>query len=335
MQANDELESRIVDQLEINNEIQEYDFGKIITPNKNNFYIDIIPPPKQDYDLKNEKLLGAIIENSTISRSGMKGLSKAKIVYETFAEGGITRFLAIFDSRTDNIEIGPIRSVRDYFLDWAEEYNLPLIHCGGSDTAIERLKKTSRVKNIDEFNEYNKENYFIRNKNIARPHNLFSNTEHFFNINNENINSKSIFFSANSIELENKNTGLKIDFLSAPYNVEYKYDKDKKTYLRFNGGLKHIDTANNQQISVDNIILQKVNYEVIDDKLRLKIYTKTEGDCVFITHGTHEECKWKYENNETSFNLLNDEKIKFNYGNLWIEVIGVNSSYKIIDDIKN
>jgi hypothetical protein len=76
--------------------------------------------------------LGVMIENHEESRP-QSGLSKADIVYEIVAEGGITRFLSIFYCQDAGI-IGPIRSARTYFIDFISEYgNFPLYaHVGGA-----------------------------------------------------------------------------------------------------------------------------------------------------------------------------------------------------------
>ncbi len=77
----------------------------------------------------------AMIENHADSRPP-SGLSKADVVYEAVAEGGITRFLTVFycDTSAEDVRIGPVRSVRVYFIDWAQEYGIPLfVHSGGAN----------------------------------------------------------------------------------------------------------------------------------------------------------------------------------------------------------
>ncbi len=78
----------------------------------------------------------AMIENHVDSRPP-SGLSKADVVYEAVAEGGITRFLGIFycGAAAQNVRIGPIRSVRVYFVNWASEYakNPLFVHSGGAN----------------------------------------------------------------------------------------------------------------------------------------------------------------------------------------------------------
>ena len=61
-------------------------------------------------DIATRKPIAVVIENHPDARP-QSGLNKADLVYETFAEGGITRFLAIFQTQ-EHKEIGPVRSAR-------------------------------------------------------------------------------------------------------------------------------------------------------------------------------------------------------------------------------
>lgn len=80
-----------------------------------------------------------MIENHADSRP-QSGLQNADIVYELVAEGGITRFMAIYycgvlQGSPNKYDIGPVRSARSYFLDLASEYaDYPLYaHVGGAN----------------------------------------------------------------------------------------------------------------------------------------------------------------------------------------------------------
>lgn len=80
--------------------------------------------------------MGVMIENHLDSRP-QSGLSRADVIYEAVAEGGITRFLALFycGAAAEDVTIGPIRSARVYFIDWISEYGEdPLyVHFGGAN----------------------------------------------------------------------------------------------------------------------------------------------------------------------------------------------------------
>lgn len=93
----------------------------------------------------------AVIENHLDSRP-QSGLSNADIVYEAVAEGGITRFLAVFycaalRGASRKYDIGPVRSARTYFLDLASEYaDYPLFaHVGGANCSAPKDPSTGQL----------------------------------------------------------------------------------------------------------------------------------------------------------------------------------------------
>lgn len=68
------------------------------------------------------------------------GLNQAGIIFEAIAEADITRFAAIFQNSTVSA-IGPIRSLRPYYLDWDTPFDCTVVHAGGSDEAIAALRQ--------------------------------------------------------------------------------------------------------------------------------------------------------------------------------------------------
>ncbi len=77
-----------------------------------------------------------MIENHEDARP-QSGLLNSDVVYESVAEGGITRFMGVFycDAQSREVILGPIRSARTFFLDWASEYgeNPLYAHVGGAN----------------------------------------------------------------------------------------------------------------------------------------------------------------------------------------------------------
>jgi len=78
----------------------------------------------------------AMIENHVDSRPP-SGLSHSDVIYEIVAEGGITRFLTVFycGVAADDYTIGPVRSARVYYINYATEYgtNPLFVHWGGAN----------------------------------------------------------------------------------------------------------------------------------------------------------------------------------------------------------
>ncbi|MCK5472141.1 DUF3048 domain-containing protein, partial [Candidatus Gracilibacteria bacterium] len=116
------------------------------------------------------QIIAVIIENHPASRLQMRGLNEAGIVFEALAEGGITRFLAIFDT-SERERVGPVRSARPYFVEWAEEFGGAFVHAGGSEDALALLTR-SNLLDFDEDGEI-----VYRDFRHLKPHNLFVNLE--------------------------------------------------------------------------------------------------------------------------------------------------------------
>ena len=73
--------------------------------------------------------------NGTDGARPQSGLTDAGVVFEAIAEAGITRFAAIYQNPASSV-IGPIRSLRIYFLDWDTPFDCTIVHAGGADDAL-------------------------------------------------------------------------------------------------------------------------------------------------------------------------------------------------------
>ena len=150
--------------------------------------------------------LAIMIENSTDARPH-SGLVKSDVIYEALAEGGVTRFMALFycGSQANNVTVGPVRSVRTYFIDWASEYGgYPLLaHVGGANCSADPggpCKTNKRAQAIEQLIAYGwryaegndldqfaigaptflrKENrlFEVIGKNVATEHSVVTHTE--------------------------------------------------------------------------------------------------------------------------------------------------------------
>ncbi len=106
-----------------------------------------------------------MVENSPDARPH-SGINRADVVYEAVAEGGVTRFMAVYlcDAARSNVVVAPVRSVRTYFIDWASEYGkTPLFgHVGGANCSGEKLpngnmgpcKTDSKAQAIEQLVKY-------------------------------------------------------------------------------------------------------------------------------------------------------------------------------------
>ncbi len=131
-----------------------------------------------------------MIENSADARPH-SGLSRADVVFEAVAEGGVTRFGALYycAAQNENVVVAPVRSARTYFVDWASGFNLPMyVHVGGANlsgptNALGQIADYGwRGENdIDQFSvgypTFIRNYSRIPNKTVATEHTMQSETE--------------------------------------------------------------------------------------------------------------------------------------------------------------
>ena len=91
--------------------------------------------------------IAVMINNHNQARPYHSGLDKAQIVYEFIVEGGITRMLAVFKDQ-DVSRIGPVRSSRHYYLDYAMENDAIYVHWGWSPQAESDISSL-RINNLN------------------------------------------------------------------------------------------------------------------------------------------------------------------------------------------
>lgn len=91
-------------------------------------------------ELNNSPIFCVQTPNGTDGARPQAGLDQAGVVFEAIAERGITRFAAIYQNPTSAV-VGPIRSLRMYYLEWDTPFGCAIVHAGGADDAIAALRQ--------------------------------------------------------------------------------------------------------------------------------------------------------------------------------------------------
>lgn len=267
-----------------------------------------------------------MIENLASVRP-QAGLQVANVVYEALAEGGITRFLAIYASGDELSEIGPVRSARPYFLTWAGEYKGIYVHAGGSPQSLAEIKDYA-FSDLDQI--FGNQNYFWRKKEVPiMEHGLFTSSQLLsFAIRDKKLSENGDFtawkFKDEAVKSErpSEEKTITIDFSTFNYKVEYKYNAEKNLYLRYNGGVEHQDVLSKEQIHVKNVIIQYVKTSLADSS-RLAMETSGEGGVIVFLDGRMLNATWEKQDKDsrTRFQDEDGQEIELNRGNTWIEIV--------------
>jgi hypothetical protein len=268
---------------------------------------------------------GVMIENSDFARP-QAGLSQASVVFEAIAEDGITRFLALFQD-TSPSNVGPIRSVRPYYEQWALGFDASIAHVGGSPEALADIK-TWNVKNLDEF--YNGDSYH-RISTRQAPHNVYTSISDLNQLEaNKGYTSTNFSgFPRKAAAPSKSPDAATIDFniSSSDFAVKYVYNAATNSYNRFLAGVPHIDANTNKQISPTVVIGMIIPYSIESDGYHSaygvigsgKVYVFQDGN---VTTGTWTKTS---STSQIKFTSNNGQTIKLDPGQTWITALGTSS----------
>ena len=265
---------------------------------------------------------GVMIENSVDARP-QAGLYDAGVVFEAIAEGGITRFLALYQD-TSPADIGPIRSVRPYYLTWASGFDASIAHVGGSPEALAQIKSDG-MKDLDQsFNA----GYYERRKTKIAPHNVFTSIAKL----NELELKKNIGASIYTGFMHKKDAASKaptaqtisFNISSVKYSTSYTYDVATNSYLRNLAGAAHVDAGNSKQINPKVVIAMVVPYSIHSDGKHSVYGTIGTGSATVFQDGVATTGTWtkSSKNSNITFTDSAGKPLALNAGQAWITAIG-------------
>ena len=274
----------------------------------------------------------AVMTNNHVQARPASGLNSADIVYEAHAEGGITRNMAIYWSSAPD-KVSPIRSLRQYYLEWASEYDPLLIRDGCAESTDPKANACGNIhayaiKDIATIGAWR----WNDGRRFA-PHNEYSSVRNAWDY-AKRMNWDSFPSNIQSLEFKNdadlkdrgEKTVVKVVFHmrlnnGGIYDSMWTYDQATNTYLRKVGGKKDIDQETNTQVTAKNVVIQKVNMSgAADGTSRVVIPTVSEGEAVILQDGKIINGRWKKtsKNDRTKFYDNSGKAIKFNRGRIWI-----------------
>ncbi len=300
---------------------------------------EVVEPPKLkiiDED-SNTRPIGIMVDNEKDARPH-GGLQDAYLVYEIIIEWGQTRYFALFKDKPDTI-VGPNRSARHYFLDYALENDAIFTHFGFSPQAIKDID----TLNIDNLSGTRADGAaFWRVPPLGTYHNVFTQISKLMNKAKDHkyrLTSDKPPLIAYSIEPVNLNTYedaktanyIKIVY-SKYHNVEYKYNTEDKVYERYMRGTAHYDRYTNKQYTVKNIIVYSLkNYDLGQNKGRQQLDRIGTGKGYYITEGYAIPITWEKTARaaRTTYKNSKGEEIKLNDGNTFIQIQPLNQTLTI------
>jgi len=271
--------------------------------------------------------IAVMIDNDTDAARPQIGLENAYMVYEIVVEGRATRFMALFKD-FDLEKIGPIRSSRHYFLDYALEHDAIYAHAGWSPKAAKDISALG-VNNINGV-AGDSDIYWRDNTYDKTWHNLYSSTVNF----SERADKKNYRRDTTSSMpdynlLDETPSGSAVTSISIPYanfyKVGYTYDESSKRFVRYVNGKTH-NSQTGDALSAKNIIMytvKNVNLPDTEDKGRQDLENIGTGTGYYFSDGQAVEINWSKTSREakTVYTLKDGTPLKLNPGNTFIQIV--------------
>lgn len=297
------------------------------------------PPPKfpltgltapQDVQ---ERPVMVMVENSPQARP-QTGLDQADLVYEILAEGDITRFAAVYQSRAPKT-IGPVRSIRPYYVEIGDGLDAYIVHAGWSQEAMDMLAGR-KLSHLDEV--YGDGKYYWRDAKRKMPHNLYTSIELIRQGAKDkrfrtDWNGPLLQFTSDSPDgLSASPSGQTASKAVIPYSrgytVSYRYEAESGTYLRSMNDKPHTDALSGHTLSASNIIIAYATHRVLDSEGRRRVDVFGPGQGVLLQRGTKKDITW--ERKEGLIRVYEGGKeLGWLPGQTWVQIVPDGTAVRI------
>jgi hypothetical protein len=293
-----------------------------------------------DPERLNRRPIAVKVSNSPAARP-QYGLNEADVVFEHLAEGGITRFTAIFYGH-DASRIGPVRSARLIDLEIPVLMQAFLVYSGASPPVTRMIEKSdfADLTLSDWFGDPGF--YRIPIPGKAYEHTLFTDTGTLWKVaKKKGWNKRPVprgwAFSDDPPAEGKPATDIFIPYSPTYSNVTYRYDPKKGTYLRWILGTPHTDALTGKQISVDNVAILYVNHVktlIVEDALgshSIQIQLWGQGRMQRCRDGKLYEGKWvrAARHEPLLFQDASGNPLPLKPGNTWIQLVPLDMKVKV------
>ncbi|MDP6575575.1 MAG: DUF3048 domain-containing protein [Candidatus Peribacteraceae bacterium] len=269
------------------------------------------------FSKRERKMVAVVIENHEDARPHHRGLDSALLIQEHMVEGFISRFVALYDLRTLPDLIGPVRSLRPYFIDSVIPLSSVFLHAGGSPDAILRVEGDPNLTSINGLyldDRTKKDPEYFRLPGIPAPHDLFTGKETVGGM----IPSDSSSFAwppykTGGARSASGASSVRINFFNQDHNVTFEFKRSSGDYKRVNGGTI-------SPTKPRNIIILEMPIKGEGKYGRLDIDSFGEGAALFFRSGRIYNGKWKRKEDDTWFIFedLDGEPMVFAQGQTWM-----------------
>ncbi len=272
----------------------------------------------------------AVMLGNDVNGAPQSGIANAGVIYEAPVEGSITRLMAIIEDYDNIPRIGSVRSCRDYYLRYANEFNAIYAHYGQAVYALPYFEQHV----IDNLNGLTLGNAYYRTTDRVAPHNAYTDAAHLqAGIQSQGYSQQYKDDYTGHFQFAPEGTEVTLDEGASANVVKldnftynhpwFEYNAETKEYSRFQYDAPQVDQNTNEQLTCSNIILQYSQYQPYDENGYLNVNTSSGGAGKYITRGKAIDITWSKDSEwgTTHYYDANGQEIQLNPGKTWVEIV--------------
>lgn len=306
----------------------------------------VVPAPLTGLPISPEAAIrlpiAVMIDDHSLARP-QSGFNAASIVWHAPAEGGVPRYMLVFQEQVPD-DVGPVRSARQYYVEWAAEYGAMYVHHGGSSQALETLRARGSgqwVWNADGFRWLGQ--YLWRSGDRFAPHNVYTDGQHLRDLarrlggEDGPVDGAWTFRAPADPRLRPDGGKITVTY---PYeSITYRYDATTNRYERFINGAKRpqVDHADGEVVAPTNVVILRMAFGLLSNSPnnhgRLEAHNVGTGVAWISTNGRTVQGTWS-KASKTAPTLLfgpGGDPIRLTRGQTFVQVLPIGYGLSIDD----
>lgn len=217
----------------------------------------------------------AVKINDTSVGAAQVGIDQADIVYIEQVEAGLTRLIAVYDTKKPIV--GPVRSVRASDIELLSQYGaITIAASGGGGDSLPTLDRSILKSTINDRGGPG----FFRDDNRQAPYNLMLNLAQTSGLGGAAAKSIGWTWARSAAGVAGARGGTSLQTQVGGTQVAFRWNTSLKRYLRYVGGSPQ-SAASGAPVATPNVIVQYcqgyTNYQDIDAVGNPGHYTKSIG----------------------------------------------------------
>ncbi len=265
------------------------------------------------------------------------GLSLADVVVEHYAEGGITRFTALYQANAPE-KVGSVRSCRLIDLELPQIFDAGLV-CSGTSPGVKQLMRQSpafldertMIADLGQFSGC-KGCPMYRTRDTGVPHNLFASAVNAWAVLEQRGKNQPSAFRAWPFDAAPPSSGWPVTSVNIPYtsgSVTWKFDPASGLWARYYGNRPHTEKLTGKPLTAANVIVAYAHHQttlIVEDTgggRSIQVQLWGQGPAHILRDGRMIDGQWRRPEPAGALEFVDSDgrPIPLKPGATWIQLV--------------